>query len=451
MKTQRGVLSQRLFLFLSFLLVITLLGACGGKPSPGQLGIPTGATSSIGALPLTQTSCPAQGMARAAIMPPLRLGNHQTIVYLLGEGMINTFPTFTLNRYDITTGRTTQIVKMSDVQIREAQVSADGQWLLFVAGSKLQMIRLDGQELQTLYCVSAPQTQISSVQWSADQQQVLFFGGGKSDDEQTVSLLNIVDGTIQPELLFAERSTRYIPAQWLDSKRVYLIGFPLVGNEPGPLPIPMPKLYLLDTRHGANQQTKTLQFVTQAQSPYCWDFDRSSAGGKLFVAHCIQRIALGQVGIGLRQGPSSITVQEATGGSSNTIISNRRQAMVAVRVVSTTSLLFLIENQSDGHASVDTSQNGLWKVNIDGSGLTRLTTEQAGDHTSLNPSIRSPWSNVSRDGSLYAARLAVFQGNTPPAYSLVLGSFHGGKPTLFATVSHPGEQTQLELAGWTIM
>src|SRR6266487_733585 len=291
-------------------------------------------TTTTGSLPPGSTSCPPQGTARAAVMPLLTLGSHQNIVYLLGEGAINTFPTSTLKRYDVTTGSTTEIVKMPHVRITEAQVSVDGQWILFVAGSKLQMIRMDGQ----------------------------------------------------------------------------------------------------------------------VQSPYCWDFDSSYDTGKLFIDHCIQLVALGSAGVGLRQGPSSITVQSATGGPSNTVYINPKQAIIAVRVVGYTSAsLLIIENQSDGHVSVDTSQNGLWKINTDGSGLTRLTTENAGDRTSLNRYTQYPWSNFSHDGSMYAARIAAFQGNSPPAYSLVFGSLSGGTPTMFASVPHPGEVTQLELAGWTTM
>ena len=410
-------------------------------------------TTTAGSLPPGSTSCPPQGTARAAVMPLLTLGSHQNIVYLLGEGAINTFPTSTLKRYDVTTGSTTEIVKMPHVRITEAQVSADGRWILFVAGSKLQMIRMDGQDLQTLYCTSAPATEISGVQWSPDQRQVIFFGGGKPEGEQTLYLLDIARGTVQPELFYTGQSTFYIPRTWIDSKRVYLVGVPRLSSGPEPTPAPVPKLYILDTGNGANQHTNNLRFVAQAQSPYCWDFDSSYDTGKLFIDHCIQLVALGSAGVGLRQGPSSITVQSATGGPSNTVYINPKQAIIAVRVVGYTSasLLLIIENQSDGHVSVDTSQNGLWKINTDGSGLTRLTTENAGDRTSLNRYTQYPWSNFSHDGSMYAARIAAFQGNSPPAYSLVFGSLSGGTPTMFASVPHPGEVTQLELAGWTTM
>ncbi len=77
-------------------------------------------------------------MARAAELPSLALGTHQNIVYSVDEfrrniGGVNSPTVGTLKRYDVATGLKTEIVKISGVDIRDAQVSADGQWLLFVA------------------------------------------------------------------------------------------------------------------------------------------------------------------------------------------------------------------------------------------------------------------------------------------------------------------------------
>ena len=70
---------------------------------------------------------------RAAISTPMALGHHQNIVYILNEGSSDN-PTFgILKRYDVTTGSKTEIVKMANTSIDEAQVSADGQWILFLA------------------------------------------------------------------------------------------------------------------------------------------------------------------------------------------------------------------------------------------------------------------------------------------------------------------------------
>jgi hypothetical protein len=71
-------------------------------------------------LPATQTSCPAAGTARAAVMTPLTLGNHPNIVYTVNEFQGHT-PTFgTLKRYDVTNGNKTEIVKLPNAIMNDA-------------------------------------------------------------------------------------------------------------------------------------------------------------------------------------------------------------------------------------------------------------------------------------------------------------------------------------------
>jgi hypothetical protein len=120
----------------------------GGHTPTTSSSTPTGGTVPV---PPTQASCLAAGTARAAVTARLALGSHPNIVYIVNG------PTHlgTLKRYDVTTGAKTEIANLSNTNISEAQLSADGQWILFVAISgtqaKLQMIRMDGQGLQTLY------------------------------------------------------------------------------------------------------------------------------------------------------------------------------------------------------------------------------------------------------------------------------------------------------------
>jgi hypothetical protein len=118
-----------------------------------------------------------------------------------------------------------------------------------------------------------------------------------------------------------------------------------------------------------------------------------------------------------------------------------------VRAINKTTLLFLVENNSFiGNA--DTSQNGLWKVNTDGTGLTRLTSDGAGvsgGPSNFCPFTQDPWSNVSRDGTLFALQHNSANGKTQ---SLLFGSLNGGTPTTFASIS---DGTQLSIVGWTTM
>ncbi len=87
-------------------------------------------------------------------------GSHQNIVYLSEHGGTQTVPSqATLMRYDMSTGSKSTILSFThpEIGITSVQISADGQWILFVAlalsenQAKLQLVRSDGQGLQTLF------------------------------------------------------------------------------------------------------------------------------------------------------------------------------------------------------------------------------------------------------------------------------------------------------------
>jgi eukaryotic-like serine/threonine-protein kinase len=159
----------------------------------------------------------------------------------------------------------------------------------------------------------------------------------------------------------------------------------------------------------------------------------------------------GATGRGIQQGPSSITVQSIAGGSAHPTFTSPTLAITQVRLLGSKSskLLLIMENQNFGaNISVDTSQNGLWEVNTDGSGLTRLTTESAGDESTFNGFTQYPWSNVSLDGKLYALQVTQLQGSDPIT-NLVFGSLDGGPAVSFA-FAHLNAGT-VEVAGWTLM
>src|SRR5258708_33057706 len=82
--------------------------------------------------------------------------------------------------YDMTTVSKTTILTLThpDMVITGVQISADGQWILFVGlalsenQARLQLVRSDGQGLQPLFCASM--NEIGSIQWSPDSQHVAF-------------------------------------------------------------------------------------------------------------------------------------------------------------------------------------------------------------------------------------------------------------------------------------
>ena len=119
-------------------------------------------------------------------------------------------------------------------------------------------------------------------------------------------------------------------------------------------------------------------------------------------------------------------------------------AMVtSVRAVTPTTLLFIIDSFSIA-GQVDQSHNGLWKMQTNGTGLTRLTTDVPGISSGFNSATQFPWSNVSRDNSMYA-----LQANGSHKETLEIGSLSGGTPTTIASIS--GKGASLSIVGWTKM
>ena len=112
-----------------------------------------------------------------------------------------------------------------------------------------------------------------------------------------------------------------------------------------------------------------------------------------------------------------------------------------MRVISNTTMLLLIQNLTG-----DTSHNGLWKMNLNGTGLTRLTTDGAGQMSSLNGMSQFTWSNISRDASMYAMEIS---SNNDTTEALLIGSLGGTSPSTFATISHT--VGGVSIVGWTTM
>lgn len=376
--------------------------------------------------PTISTSCPPSGKANVAFMPSMTLGSHQTIVYIVNEGTPSQPTAGTLKRYDVVTGAKVEIVKLASTYISEAQVSANGQWLLFVAHVagqvKLQLIRMDGQFLQTLYCGNPNQ-----VQWSNNQQLIVF------SDSSSIYLLNVTNAVLQAELTLSGGVSVH-PRTWLDNIRAYVtLQFPDGPPE---------SVAILDTSKGSNQNWQNLQvaFDASTSTPFCWDFDSSFDGSQLFTSQC-SAPSSGGPGPGPAHGPSVITAHPATGGSSYTyVFVNQGLAFTTLRAVTSNTLLFTV-----GNTSGDTSQNGLWKVGTDGSNPARLVSTPGSTGSQLNQFTQFPWSNVSRDGSRYV--LQILSGTSSTTYTLEYGSLSGGAPIVFASITN----VQLSVVGWTTM
>ncbi|QBD81705.1 serine/threonine protein kinase [Ktedonosporobacter rubrisoli] len=374
-------------------------------------------------LPVTATNCPPEGVARAPLMPPFISGKNPNLAYIVDEGTSDKPLAATLKLRDVTSDLPAQdIIRLPTAYISEAQLSRDGQWVLFtvqIAGQmQLRLIRVDGLAQQTLYCAPV-HSSITHSQWSFNQQQVVFNAG---QDKPITYLLNLATGVLQPELI-PQANLSYIPRTWQSNTAIYMTTLLPNANASGQ------DIYILDTRKGANQHDGDLQKV--ATTPLaCNSFDSSYDVSQLFMSQCTPAATQAN-------GPSVVTVQPATGGTAKMVYSNANQAITAIRSVSPTTLLLLIENQAG-----DSSQNGLWKMSVDGKELNRLTTDN--EHSqALCPFTQYAWSNISNDEAFYALQSFNSQTHT---YSMVYGSLKGGPLHQFASID---DGTQLYLVGWT--
>ena len=86
-------------------------------------------------------------------------------------------------------------------------------------------------------------------------------------------------------------------------------------------------------------------------------------------------------------------------------------------------------------------------MNIDGSNLTQLIKTSTIQYSFVNYRSQEPWSNISRDMSMYVLQVNGFQ-SVIETHSLLVGSVLGTKPKVFASIA---DGSQLGVVGWTIM
>lgn len=410
----------------------------GSNSSAQQTSTPTTSTSLTSqpttvAMPATQTSCPATGTARALVTAPLALGHHQNLVYIVNQMQQNNPSSGTLKRYDMATGNKTVIVQLPNINIGSAQVSADGQWILFVSNyrtqEELRAVRMDGQGLQTLYCGNFD----ANPQWSTNQSLIAL--EENVSDNFVIYLLHTGNGTLEKVFTqIASGGREYELRTWLDNSHLYLVRTTTDANPD--------VLALLDITKGDNQTPSNLtQIVPSGQQTLpLGSFDSSYDGTQLFVNYnsCGYECS----------GPSSITVQPAQGGQQHSIFSSQQYAVTLVRAVTEHTLLLDINNRPFMNNAVDQSHNGLWAIHTDGSGLVRLTTDTAKTSSLLNYGSQFPWSNVSRDETTYATLQISNLGGQQLMFAILTGSLTGGATSTIASIS---DGTTLGIVGWTTM
>lgn len=343
-------------------------------------------------------------------MPGITLGNRQEIV-----SYRNTSGSTTINEFDVQSKTSSLIASIDGETIHSAQISQDGQWVLIVAQTNsawaLQLVRVGGQNLQTLYCASAIQK--LSAQWSPNQQHIIF--SQISAHETQLFLLNPISGTLQVEYTDAYGGDLE-PITWLDNTRVYL-GIVNAGllYEPA-------NLSVLDTSKGANQPQSDLKMLLGIGDNQ-WSFDCSLDGKTAYATISEEPPRADAL-------KSIISAQPALAVNfTNPIFVSHTIYITAVRVINATTLMILAEDPENPHASA----NGLYTVHTNGSGLKQLVSESAEQSPTwtFNAFSQYTWSNFSRNGEYYVDGLSY-------------GSFNGGPLTTY------GSQLRGDtLVGWT--
>lgn len=338
--------------------------------------------------------------------------------------------------YDVTTGQKSVLVT-SGLSIEHAQVSANGQWVLFLSqidprgdrqyDSMLQLIRIDGQGLQTLYCLPAAKySRPANIQWSTDQKSVLI----STDDNtstSTVSLLNLATGKLKTELKITDQNYSYNVLTWLDYTQAYIVRTGRFGPQPPII------LYILDTSKNNNPNGSNLKKVLEHSVRMSFlSLDSNYNAKQLFVSYCL--FAAASFDTTISSGP-------ATGGAQKNIFHQAPNTCAQqLRAVTPQTLLLVVETYNP---RTNTYTNQLWKMKPDGSGLLTLFALPKNDTAYImNVYTQFPWSNLSRDGSIYA--LQTINPNTS-LQTLVFGSLKGGNPTQFA-YTYRGS---VDIAGWT--
>lgn len=426
-------------LFVGAIVASLLLVMAGHRSQTGNNAV--GQNPATSGISKKTVACPPDGTARAANMPPLTtMHNHDNLIYVDNEQPAPS-PKSTealLMRYDAVTEQKTAILKLVAATIINAEVSPDGQWLMYVSRSDvntyaLQIVRVDGKYLQTLIC---SQQEFTDVSWSPDQQwiainQLLVTPNGKasgstSSDSYRFSLLRLATGAFHTtDLSGVTGSISPDVRVWLDNS--HLLVEHVTGVSASNYTT---TLYSLDITQWLKGQQRATQQLTGSLSGAV-NAASIGDGAPLYISQCE----------GSPQepiSPCSISEQPIQGGASQVIYKTTNLAINAIRVYGKSGLLVMIDNVQG-----DISQNGVWKLN--GTSLTRLfpTTDSA--PTSFNPYTEDPWANVSRDGRWYALKIEVGSSDT-----LAIGSMNGGPLTTIDTRGQANWSIS-GAAGWTTM
>jgi eukaryotic-like serine/threonine-protein kinase len=425
--------------------------AAGGAATPQPTSTPTQTVPDT-----SNQTCPASGNGRAASMPALAPGKSNELIYLKQQPDPDTS---TLTRYDIASQTSQPILQISTAEVK-ASVSPNGQWILLIGRvngqAALQLVRADGQDLQTLYCAPA-ETGIEEAQLSPDQHMLAFSLINQDLSQSMLLALDLTSGQVhtvlssqvsgypQPQGLINDAPTTglsllnahaplnplpsqshltFQPQQWINNTSLYLSGT-VEGVSPGSAP----QLYLLhNVNSSAAQQQSNIQLAAPMTSiQNCNSFDITPDGQNVI---CSIATEMGWTS------PAQIQMQATSGGTTHTVYTGPNGGVTTARAIANSTLIFTLSQNSQ--------PDSLWKINTNGSGLTQLATAPANSWMQFANSGYQPWSILSPDGMFYVIHEYNPSNGTA---TLLIGHFNlgSGGASRGLTISGSG----LEPVGWT--
>ncbi|GLV58231.1 hypothetical protein KDH_50640 [Dictyobacter sp. S3.2.2.5] len=377
--------------------------------------------------------------------------HHQYVIYTLMRAGQQS-----LVRYDPENGQKMTLVQLdSDDYTVDARVSPDGEWILlkrsaYQGRQALQLVRIDGSYLQTLYCAPF----ISNFLLSPDQRYVVFgrpYENLRYNGISTYSI-DLLRGTLRLVLRQPVDQSGYEPLKWAGNHSLYMTESLTGVGGGGPFPLrDRFNLYLLrDVGLDQSQQATNLKLLLTTPDPCaCLDMDVTPDNASAITSTCTMASDSQSTA---QTGPARIQIQSLHGGSARVIYSLPDRAIIYVRAISPTTLLFVVGNLRYTFAASsftldphDEEQNGLWTIHTDGTALTRISTAAPGSTSDFPQFAYTADGILARDNHHYVV-LNRTPGSHGIASSIVIGTLipHNKQTTIETT--QPSDQ--LHLIGW---
>jgi hypothetical protein len=360
-------------------------------------------------LPNPQTCPENTALANIPYILPLPSPtNHQNIVYLTRSTDKNSSIVDTFQRYDISTRQSSPILALPPgILVEAAQISGNGQWILFNTDIAIQMVRIDGHGLQTLYCTTGHF--IRGTLWSPDMSTLVFNlltpdGVINPHTPLTMYELSTTTGTLSP-LLHGTAGTGYTPLIWttqaLQPYTTFYATNYKFGEAGSPLVALPGNLYRLD-----ESSRPALISTTNG----CQTYTLSPDNSRLFISRCNP--------VSGPQSPSTIQMENLADPQHpsplRTILSSSTLAIFQIEAISNTTLLLDVMNMGG-----DSSQDGIWTLNMDGTHPQRLSATGHLQFAYFNAgAYQDPWTVISRDGRFYLTGQGYSLLNSPGSQTI---------------------------------